>query len=100
MDPLVAFFVARSTPLLSQVNVRVSYDVVNIDTQNAWNTINNEYIAPIYGTYIISASTGAYSKESHVVGIMINNLLGASIIFSDGTHTGVDIVSRTIITIG
>ena len=97
-DPLVVFYVARSTSLVSQINVRISYDVVNIDTANAWDSINNEYIAPCSGTYVISLSTGAYPEASHVVRIWVNNMRLASNIFGDYSHTGIDIISRTFIT--
>ena len=97
-DPLVLFSVARSTSLVAPANVRTSYDIVNIDTANAWNSVNNEYIAPHNGTYVISLSTGAYPKSPHVVQIRVNNVLLASNIFYDSSHIGIDIISRTIVT--
>ena len=98
MNPLTVFFVARSTSLISHTNAKISYDIVNIDTANAWDSVNNEYIAPLNGTFIISLSTGAYPKEFHVVGINVNNVHLASNIFYDSSHTGTDIISRTVIT--
>ena len=97
-DPLSVFSVARSSSLESQNRVKISYDIVNIDTANAWDSVNNEYVVPFYGTYIISLSTGAYPKAGHVVEIRVNNVHLASNIFYDSSHSGIDIVSRTIIT--
>ena len=98
MNPLTVFSVARSTSLLSRTNDKINYDIVNIDTTNAWDSVNNEYIVPLNGTFIISLSTGAYPKELHIVGIHVNNVHLASNIFFDTSHIGIDIISRTIIT--
>ena len=98
MNPLTAFSVTRSTLLQSRNKTKISYDIVNIDTANAWDSVNNEYIAPLNGTFIISLSTGAYPKELHIVGIYVNNVHLASNIFYDSSHIGIDIISRTVIT--
>ena len=98
MHPFVVFSVAMSIPILKQVSVRISYDIVNIDTANAWNSVKNEYIAPLKGTYIISLSTGAFPNASHVVNIWVNNVSIASNIFCSNFHRGLDVISRTIIT--
>ena len=98
MDPLVIFSVAMSKSIIKQANVRISYDIINIDTANAWNSVKNEYIAPLNGTYIISLSTGAFPKASHVVKILVNDVCIASNIFCSEFHRGLDAISRTIIT--
>ena len=98
INPLTVFFVTRSTSLKSRTNAKISYDIVNIDTANAWDSVNNEYVAPLNGIFIISLSTGAYPKALHIVGIYVNNVHLASNIYFDSSHIGIDIISRTIIT--
>ena len=97
-DPFVAFSVARSTSLAAQSDVRISYDIVNINTDIAWNTVKNEYIAPYSGTYIINLSTGAHPKRHLVVQIWVNNVHLASNVIFTSCHHGIDVISRTIIT--
>ena len=100
-NPLVLFSVARSKSLLFQNNRRISYNIINSDTANAWDSVNNEYIAPFKGTYIISVSSGAYPKSGHVVDINVNDLpLAGNIILEvdKDAQSGIDIISRIIIT--
>ena len=75
-NPPVVFFLARSSSLLSPDKNRISYDIVNIDTANAWDSVNNKYITPDDGTYIISVSTGAYPKHGQIIGIHVNIAFG------------------------
>ena len=98
MDPLDIFSVAMSTSIIKEANIRISYDTVNIDTASAWNSTSTEYIAPFHGTYVISLSTGAFPEANHVVKIRVNNELIASNVFCSECHTGLDVISRTIIT--
>ena len=98
MDPLAVFSVAISTSIIMQINGRIMYDIVNIDTANAWHSVNSEYIAPLTGIYIISFSSGAFPEASHIVEIWVNNVHIASNIFYSELHRGIDVISRTIIT--
>ena len=98
MNPLVVFSVAMSTSIIWQANVRISYDIINFDTAKAWDAVDNEYIAPFNGTYVISLSTGAFPEANHVVEIWVNNVHLTSNIFFSNSYRGMDVISRIIIT--
>ena len=99
MDDPIAFSVAMSKSIYYQVGIKIPYDVVNIDTANAWNASNKEYVAPLNGIYVVSVSTAAYPENNHIMQISINNnfLLIASVYITDANHSGLDIISRTVI---
>ena len=83
---------------MSAANVGISYNIVNIDTANEWNSVNNEYTVFYNGTYVISLSTGAYPNAHYIVQIWENNVHLASNKFYDKSHVNIDVISRTIVT--
>jgi len=95
----VAFSVALSSSLVDVDFIKIPYDVINVDTHNAWNPATSDYVVPVTGTYVITAMTGVYPQEPVIYNLLVNEdgrqLITSTFYFT--SHSGVDTISRTII---
>jgi hypothetical protein len=99
MDPLVAFAVGLSTPIVNTpANTRIAYSTSYLDTHSGWDAVNNEYVVPVAGAYVITGQCGVYPGDRSGVRVYVNGVKQFIVhISNDNTHTGTDFVSKTVI---
>ena len=93
MSPLVAFFVARESPMESQTlpnNTLLNYDKVLVNEGNAWKSLNNTFIAPLAGVYIFSYTTPNNNSKQCKISIFINSFESFQACLCERIHDSVE----------
>ena len=94
-SPLVAFYVARTSPI-STIGY-LSYDRTLINEGNGWNSTTNRFVAPYSGVYFFSVSLGQLPKNRTILQIFKN---GAAVVtigtaMANLMGSGQDLVGRS-----
>jgi hypothetical protein len=78
MDPLVAFYVSRSSATTHTDHIftidsqHVAYDTVVVNEGNCWNTENSQFKAPHTGIYLFSVSVAKTGNTSTALTVMLS----------------------------
>ena len=98
MNPLVAFYVGRTTSW-STSGTAVVYDRIMVNVGNGWNSTYNRFIAPLDGSYYFSWSFGYEAGNSPTMQIFINGTskLSATAGVGSAITTGIGIAAKSYV---
>jgi hypothetical protein len=98
MNPLVAFFVASSTPS-NNIKPTVSFDTVFVNEGDAWDSRSAQrFVAPVSGIYCFSVSSAFVSQQIMNFQILVNNDRNYDLAQSGGAAvmtSGVDLLASS-----
>jgi hypothetical protein len=101
MNPLVAFFVASSTPSVNKKE-SISFDTIFVNEGNAWDSHSAvKFVASVSGIYYCSVSSAFVPEQTMTIHMYVNNDYSYNLAQSGGSHVmnpGIDTlaISRLI----
>ena len=105
-SPLIAISVACTTPVISWAGHQepIVYDRVLVNIGSAWNTMTNQFTAPVTGIYLFSFSAGVMRRANWnpvLVELLVNGLtikvMGGGVNRHMTQDNTIDFISRTFL---